>query len=103
MPGVKAKRRPKGAFLRRLPHPPKITDAELDARGAAFSALLLRLRLAENWTRTDLAERTGLTPQAVRLLETGQRAPGFETLIRLEHAFRRSLEWLARQMRRLRG
>jgi predicted ATPase/transcriptional regulator with XRE-family HTH domain len=41
--------------------------------GLAFGDLLRRHRASSNFTQEDLAKRTGLTPQAIGLLERGER------------------------------
>src|SRR5918998_1217574 len=41
--------------------------------GPAFGVLLRRHRDAAGFTQEDLAERTGLPPQAISLLERGER------------------------------
>src|SRR5215210_5096581 len=41
--------------------------------GSTFGDLLRRKRNSANLTQEELAERTGLTPQAISLLERGER------------------------------
>ena len=41
--------------------------------GLSFGDLLRRYRDSANLTQEDLAARTGLTPQAIGLLERGKR------------------------------
>ena len=41
--------------------------------GLAFAELLRRHRASAGMTQEDLASRTGLTPQAIGLLERGER------------------------------
>jgi predicted ATPase/DNA-binding XRE family transcriptional regulator len=50
----------------------KVSGAETGT-GLAFGDLLRRHRASANITQEDLAERTGLTPQAIGLLERGKR------------------------------
>ena len=40
-----------------------------------------------DWTQDDLASAAGITPQTVRLLETGQRVPFDSTLRAMKSAF----------------
>jgi transcriptional regulator with XRE-family HTH domain len=55
--------------------------------GLTFRDLLRRHRTAANITQEDLAERTGLTPQAISLLERGERRrPHRYTVQRLAQA-----------------
>ncbi len=50
----------------------KVSGAETGT-GLAFGDLLRRHRASANVTQEDLADRTGLTPQAIGLLERGER------------------------------
>src|SRR3712207_100981 len=50
----------------------KVSGAETGT-GLTFGDLLRRHRASANFTQEDLAERTGLTPQAIGLLERGER------------------------------
>ena len=39
-----------------------------------------------DWTQDDLAERSGVTPQTIRLFEAGNRRPHAQTIDRLQSA-----------------
>jgi transcriptional regulator with XRE-family HTH domain len=52
-----------------------------------FGLVVRRLREARNWSYTDLARRTRLTPTYVRLLEGGSNVTSILTLQWLAHAF----------------
>ena len=65
--------------------------------GPTFGDLLRRHRDSANLTQEDLAERTGLTPQAISLLERGERRrPHRYTVEKLAEALRLTREDLAR-------
>ncbi len=50
-------------------------------------------RLWRGWSQAVLAEKVGVTPQAISLLEQGKRAnPGGQTLTRLAQAFEITLD-----------
>jgi transcriptional regulator with XRE-family HTH domain len=61
---------------------------ELDTtNGLTFGDLLRHHRISANVTQEDLAERTGLTPQAIGLLERGERRrPHASTVRKLAEA-----------------
>ena len=50
----------------------KVRGAQTSA-GLAFAELLRRHRASARMTQEDLVSRTGLTPQAIGLLERGER------------------------------
>jgi transcriptional regulator with XRE-family HTH domain len=50
--------------------------------GPTFGDLLRRHRDSANLTQEDLATRTGLTPQAISLLERGERRRPTSTPLR---------------------
>jgi transcriptional regulator with XRE-family HTH domain len=51
--------------------------------GLTFGDLLRRFRGSADLTQEDLAERTGLTTQAISLLERGRNSPSLRTIFRL--------------------
>jgi len=97
---MKAKNKSRLPATPSTPQPRSLTDADLDRLGEIFAHLLVELREATGADRADVAERAGLSYQAVRMHELGQRAPGFETLFKLERGYARSAEWLLREVRR---
>ena len=44
-------------------------------------------RKKRGWSLEDVAARTGLTAEAVRLIETGKRNPSYPVLLMLEDLF----------------
>ena len=44
-------------------------------------------RIKRGWSIEFVAERTGLTSEAIRLIETGERNPSYPVLIKLEDLF----------------
>lgn len=44
-------------------------------------------RMKRNWTLEYVANKTGLTKTAIRLIEIGQRKPSYEILVILEDLF----------------
>lgn len=44
-------------------------------------------RIKQGWTCEYVAKKVGLTPEAIRLLEMGQRKPSYNVLVRLEDLF----------------
>lgn len=44
-------------------------------------------REKHNWTQELVAEKIGITPEAVSMLESGQRKPSYEVLVKLEDLF----------------
>ena len=44
-------------------------------------------RTRRGWSCEYIAERTGLTSEAIRLIETGARNPSYEVLVKLEDLF----------------
>ena len=47
-------------------------------------------RIAHGWSCEYVAEQTGLTAEAIRLIETGERNPSYPVLVKLEDLFRLS-------------
>lgn len=44
-------------------------------------------RLRRGWTLDYVAEQVGLSPTAIQKIETGQRRPSYDVLVRLENVF----------------
>lgn len=47
-------------------------------------------RIKKGWTQQYVAERVGITAEAVQMIETNQRKPSYEVLIKLEDLFKKS-------------
>lgn len=63
-------------------------DRKVNRHRGAFAALLRALRAAANLTQEELAERAGLSAQAIGALERGRRKPRASTLGYLVEALR---------------
>lgn len=50
------------------------------------------LRAEANWTQADLAERLGVSRQAVNALETGKHAPSLDLAFRISTLFKQTVE-----------
>ncbi|MGO3741714.1 helix-turn-helix transcriptional regulator [Kerstersia sp.] len=50
------------------------------------------LRAEAGWTQADLAERLGVSRQAVNALETGKHAPSLDLAFRISALFGRPVE-----------
>lgn len=50
------------------------------------------LRAEANWTQADLAERLGVSRQAVNALETGKHAPSLDLAFRISALFEQTVE-----------
>ena len=59
-----------------------------------FSIRLKELRMKQNITQKDLAERLGITVRAYRYYEQGKRYPDFQGLLMLADCFQVSLDYL---------
>ena len=44
----------------------------------------------KNWTQEYVAEQVGITPEAVSMIETGQRKPSYDVLVKLEDLFHKN-------------
>mgnify|MGYP000453070981 CR=1 FL=1 len=44
-------------------------------------------RINRGWSCEYVAEKTGLTAEAIRLIETGERNPSYPVLVKLEDLF----------------
>ncbi|MEZ7810324.1 MULTISPECIES: helix-turn-helix transcriptional regulator [Alcaligenes] len=50
------------------------------------------LRAQANWTQADLAERLGVSRQAVNALETGKHAPSLDLAFKISAVFGQTVE-----------
>lgn len=55
---------------------------------------LKALRLNRGFTQSELAKLLGISPSAVRMYETGQRSPDYDTLKRIASLFNVSTDYL---------
>ncbi len=47
-------------------------------------------RIKRGWSCEYVAEKTGLTAEAIRLIETGERNPSYPVLVKLENLFHKN-------------
>lgn len=59
-----------------------------------FHKQLKEIRESKGLTQTELAERVGITPPAISLLEAGKKQPSFDTLKHLAIELDVSLDYL---------
>ena len=52
-----------------------------------MKTMLWRERKARGWTQEFVAGEIGITPEAVSMLETGQRKPSYDVLVKLLDLF----------------
>lgn len=52
-----------------------------------MKTMLWRERKARGWTQEFVEGEIGITPEAVSMLETGQRKPSYDVLVKLEDLF----------------
>ncbi len=69
---------------------------------AAFAHVLLRFRQERGLTHEVLAERSGLHPTTISLLERGKRQPSLGTIFMLAAGLAVEPERLVREVRKLR-
>ena len=50
------------------------------------------LRAERNWTQADLAERVGVSRQAILAVENGKYEPGLALAFRIARAFEKTIE-----------
>ncbi len=55
-------------------------------------------RLKNDWTLEDVAEKVGTTKQTIQRIETKQRKPSYEVLVKLENIFNLSHRDLLQQV-----
>lgn len=60
----------------------------------SFGALLRTTRESQGLNQTELAQKAGLTPAGVSQLESGDRLPAFNTIVRLAQALGTSVGFL---------
>ncbi len=49
--------------------------------------MIRRERIERGWSREYVAKKTGLTAEAIRLIEIGERNPSYPVLVKLENLF----------------
>lgn len=59
-----------------------------------LSKKLKSLRLAENLTQTQVAERIGVTKTVISSYENALRQPSYENLLKLARLYKVSTDWL---------
>lgn len=69
----------------------KMTDED---RRKFFAARLKMLRKALGLKLSDVADKMGVTPQAVSIYESGKREPGLKNLIALSRILNTTTDWL---------
>lgn len=52
-----------------------------------MTLLLRQERIEKGWTQTFVAEKIGATKATVQMLETGQRKPSYDVLVKLLDLF----------------
>lgn len=52
-----------------------------------MNSMLKQERIAKGWTQEFVAKRIGTTKSTVQMLETGQRKPSYDVLVRLLDLF----------------
>lgn len=52
-----------------------------------MKTLLWQERKSNGWTQEYVAEQIGISPEAVSMLESGQRKPSYDVLVKLEDLF----------------
>lgn len=52
-----------------------------------MTRMLRKERIKRGWSIDYVAENTGLTDEAIRLIETGERNPSYTVLVKLEDLF----------------
>lgn len=69
----------------------KLSDEE---RRQQFGARVRIMRKALGLTQTELAEKLGVTNQAIATYEKGKREPNFRNLLGLSRALNVTIDWL---------
>lgn len=65
-----------------------MTRARVIQKDAArFGAMINRMRWERRWTLRDLAERTGMNPTYLGILENGHNMPTLVTILKLAEVF----------------
>ncbi len=52
-----------------------------------MSRMIRQERIKRGWSIDYVAEKTGLSDEAIRLIETGERNPSYSVLVKLEDLF----------------
>lgn len=52
-----------------------------------MARMIRQERIKRGWSCEQVAEKVGITAEAVRLIETGERNPSYPVLIKLEDLF----------------
>ena len=79
---------------------PKSTTVNRDA--VAFGAVVRRLRIERGWTLTKLAQRAGMNPTYLGVLEKGGNLPSLTTIFELAEVFNVSAGDIVREVEELR-
>lgn len=59
-----------------------------------FAERIKKLRIDNNYTQSELAKKTGLTPTGISYWESGKAMPNYDTLKRLSDLFNVSIDYL---------
>lgn len=79
---------------------PKSTTVNRDAQ--RFGAVVRRLRIERGWTLTKLAQRSGMNPTYLGVLEKGGNLPSLTTLFELADVFNVSAGDIVREVEEMR-
>lgn len=52
-----------------------------------MTTVLKQERLRQGWTQEHVADRVGITPEAIGMIENGKRNPSYPVLVKLESLF----------------
>lgn len=52
-----------------------------------MNRMIRQERIKRKWSCEYVAQKAGLTPEAIRLIETGERNPSYPVLVKLENLF----------------
>ena len=75
---------------------PKSTYLNRDA--VRFGAIVHRLRVARRWTLVKLAQRSGMNPTYLGVLEKGGNLPSISTILELAEVFNVSAADIVREV-----
>lgn len=53
-----------------------------------MARMIRQERIKRGWSIDYVAEKTGLSDEAIRLIETGERNPSYPVLVKLEDLFK---------------
>ncbi len=68
--------------------------SNVEAPSKLFQARLKAAREMRQWSQSDLAGRSGLSPSSIAHFETGSRKPSFDNLRRLANALEVTTDYL---------